>query len=199
MLDWLKNINKDYPEFWKEYLTKFSKKSKRYVVLSTKATGDSIEKDVITFISAFAVENDSIMIKDSFEAILLQYRFLHDNHLSNEYIIESRLLKLSEPEALKSFVEYLGNGILVGHDIQSDVERINATLERMDCGRLRNEALDVDIMHRKLHEITEDKELSLDELSDFYKIKKIEGDSATENAYKIALLFLKLKNKLGLK
>ncbi len=199
MLDWLKNINKDYPEFWKEYLTKFSKKSKRYVVLSTKATGDSIEKDVITFISAFAVENDSIMIKDSFETILLQYRFLHDNHLSNEYIIESRLLKLSEPEALKSFVEYLGNGILVGHDIQSDVERINATLERMDCGRLRNEALDVDIMHRKLHEITEDKELSLDELSDFYKIKKIEGDSATENAYKIALLFLKLKNKLGLK
>ena len=199
MLDWLKNINKDYPEFWKEYLTKFSKKSKRYVVLSTKATGDSIEKDVITFISAFAVENDSIMIKDSFETILLQYRFLHDNHLSNEYIIESRLLKLSEPEALKSFVEYLGNGILVGHDIQSDVERINATLERMDCGRLRNEALDVDIMHRKLHEITEDKVLSLDELSDFYKIKKIEGDSATENAYKIALLFLKLKNKLGLK
>lgn len=199
MLDWLKNINKDYPEFWKEYLTKFSKKSKRYVILSTKATGDSIEKDVITFISAFAVENDSIMIKDSFETILLQYRFLHDNHLSNEYIIESRLLKLSEPEALKSFVEYLGNGILVGHDIQSDVERINATLERMDCGRLRNEALDVDIMHRKLHEITEDKELSLDELSDFYKIKKIEGDSATENAYKIALLFLKLKNKLGLK
>ncbi|WP_278035658.1 3'-5' exonuclease [Flavobacterium nitratireducens] len=199
MLDWLKNINKEYPEFWKEYLTKFSKKSKRYVVLSTKATGDSIEKDVITFISAFAVENDSIMIKDSFETILLQYRFLHDNHLSNEYIIESRLLKLSEPEALKSFVEYLGNGILVGHDIQSDVERINATLERMDCGRLRNEALDVDIMHRKLHEITEDKELSLDELSDFYKIKKIEGDSATENAYKIALLFLKLKNKLGLK
>ena len=199
MLDWLKNINKEYPEFWKEYLTKFSKKSKRYVILSTKATGDSIEKDVITFISAFAVENDSIMIKDSFETILLQYRFLHDNHLSNEYIIESRLLKLSEPEALKSFVEYLGNGILVGHDIQSDVERINATLERMDCGRLRNEALDVDIMHRKLHEITEDKELSLDELSDFYKIKKIEGDSATENAYKIALLFLKLKNKLGLK
>lgn len=199
MLDWLKNINKDYPEFWKEYLTKFSKKSKRYVVLSTKATGDSIEKDVITFISAFAVENDSIMIKDSFETILLQYRFLHDNHLSNEYIIESRLLKLSEPEALKSFVEYLGNGILVGHDIQSDVEMINATLERMDCGRLRNEALDIDIMHRKLHEITEDKELSLDELSDFYKIKKIEGDSATENAYKIALLFLKLKNKLGLK
>lgn len=199
MLDWLKHINKEHPEFWKEYLTKFSKKSKRYVILSTKATGDSPEKDVITFISAFAVENDTIMIKNSFETILLQYRFLHDNHLSNEYIIESRLMKLSEPEALKSFIEYLGNGIIVGHQIEKDVAMINATLERMDCGKLRNEALDIDIMHRKLHEITEDREFSLDELSDFYKIQKTEGDSATEEAYKIALLFLKLKYKLGLK
>jgi DNA polymerase-3 subunit epsilon len=199
MLDWLKNINKEHPEFWKEYLAKFSKKSNRYVILSTEATGDSIEKDVITFISAFAVVNDSIAIKDSFETILLQYRFMHDNHLSNEYIIESRLLKLSEPEALKTFIEYLGNGILVGHQIQSDVAMINATLERLECGKLRNEALDIDIMHRKLNEITEDKELSLEELTDYYKIQKTHTNSTTEKAYKIALLFLKLKFKLGLK
>ncbi|OYX85395.1 MAG: DNA polymerase III subunit epsilon [Flavobacteriales bacterium 32-34-25] len=199
MLDWLKNINKEHPEFWKEYLAKFSKKSHRYVILSTDATGDSTEKDVITFISAFAVENDTVLIKDSFETILLQYRFMHDNHLSNEYIIESKLLKLSEPEALKSFVEYLGNGILVGHEIASDVAMINATLERMDCGKLRNEALDIDIMHRKLHELTEDKEFSLDELSQYYKIPQTQGESTTEKAYTIALLFLKLKFKLGLK
>lgn len=199
MLDWLKNINKEHPEFWKEYLAKFSKKSHRYVILSTEATGDSVEKDVITYISAFAVENDAILIKDSFETILLQYRFLHDNHLSNEYIIESKILKLSEPEALKSFVEYLGNGIIVGHEIESDVEMINATLERLDCGKLRNEALDIDIMHRKLHELPEDKEFSLEELADYYKIASTQGESTTEKAYKIALLFLKLKFKLGLK
>lgn len=199
MLDWLKNINKEHPDFWKEYLAKFSKKSNRYVVLSTEATGDSIEKDVITYISAFAVVNDAICIKDSFETILLQYRFLHDNHLSNEYIIESRLLKLSEPEALKTFIEYLGNGILVGHQIESSVAMINGALERLDCGKLRNEALDIDIMHRKLNEITEDKELTLEELTDYYKIQQTPTDSTTENAYKIALLFLKLKFKLGLK
>lgn len=199
MLDWLKNINKEHPEFWKEYLAKFSKKSHRYVILSTEATGDSVEKDVITYISAFAVENDAILIKDSFETILLQYRFLHDNHLSNEYIIESKILKLSEPEALKSFVEYLGNGIIVGHEIESDVEMINATLERLECGKLRNEALDIDIMHRKLHELPEDKEFSLEELANYYKIAPTQGESTTEKAYKIALLFLKLKFKLGLK
>lgn len=199
MLDWLKNINKEHPEFWKEYLAKFSKKTQRYVILSTEATGDSIEKDVITYISSFAVENDTILIKDSFETILLQYRFLHDNHLSNEYIIESKLLKLSEPEALKAFVEYLGSGIIVGHQVESDVAMINATLERMDCGKLRNDALDIDIMHRKLHELPEDKEFSLDELVEYYSIKPTQNESTTEKAYKIALLFLKLKYKLGLK
>lgn len=199
MLDWLKNINKEHPEFWKEYLAKFAKKSNRYVILSTEATGDSIEKDVITYISAFAVVEDSICIKDSFETILLQYRFLHDNHLSNEYIIESRLLKLSEPEALKTFINYLGNAIIVGHEVESDVAMINAALDRLDCGKLRNEALDIDIMHQKLNEITDDKELSLEELADYYKIQQTPNNSTTENAYKIALLFLKLKFKLGLK
>jgi len=199
MLDWLKHINKEYPDFWKEYLSKFAKKSNRYVVLSTESTGDSLEKDVITYISAFAVVNDTILIKDSFETILLQYRFLHDNHLSNEYIIESRLLKLSEPEAIKTFIEYLGNGIIVGHQIESSVAMLNATLERLECGKLRNEALDIDIMHRKLNEITDEKELSLEELTDFYKIQQTPADSVTEKAYKIALLFLKLKFKLGLK
>lgn len=199
MLDWLKHINKEYPDFWKEYLAKFTKKSNRYVILSTETTGDSIEKDVITYISAFAVVDDTILIKDSFETILLQYHFLHDNHLSNEYIIESKLLKLSEPEALKAFVEYLGNGIIVGHQIESDVAMLNATLEKLDCGKLRNEALDIGIMHRKLHELPNDKEFSLDELVTYYSIKQTESESTTEKAYKIALLFLKLKFKLGLK
>lgn len=199
MLDWLKHINKEYPDFWKEYQAKFSKKSNRYVVLSTESTGDSVEKDVITYISAFAVVHDTILIKDSFETILLQYRFLHDNHLSNEYIIESRILKLSEPEALKTFIEYLGNGIIVGHQVERDVAMLNATLERMDCGKLRNEALDINIMHRKLHEIDDEKEFSLEELANYYKIQQTENSSTTEKAYKIALLFLKLKFKLGLK
>ncbi|MGM8362692.1 3'-5' exonuclease [Flavobacterium sp. ARAG 55.4] len=199
MLDWLKNINKEHPEFWKEYLAKFSKKSNRYVIISTESTGDSLEKDVITYISAFAVVDNSILIKDSFETILLQYRFLHDNHLSNEYIIESKLLKLSEPEALKTFVEYLGNSILVGHQVERDVEMLNATLERLDCGKLRNEALDIDIMHRKLNDLPEEKEFSLEELTENYNIHQTKNDTVTEKAYNIALLFLKLKFKLGLK
>src|SRR3970040_2816120 len=152
MLDWLKHINKEYPESWKSYLAKCDKKSNRYVVLSTESSGLNYSKDVIFSIGSFAVVDDSILIGDSFEAILLQYKFLHDNKLSNTFIIESKMKKLGEPDAMIALVEFLGNAVLVGHHIDSHVEMIDAALERLACGRLRNEALDIDIMHRKLND-----------------------------------------------
>ncbi|MFV8343909.1 PolC-type DNA polymerase III [Flavobacterium sp. XS2P39] len=198
MLDWLKNINKEYPEFWKTYLSKFDKKSKRFVILSTETSGLNPVKDVILSIGSFAVVDDSIVIGDSFEAVLLQYKFLHDNGLSNEFIVESKMKKLSEPEAITSLIDFIGNGVLVGHHIDFDVEMINAALERLDCGRLKNEALDVDVMYRKLQDIN-DRQFSLDELCNIYKIPKSDRNSSSEDAYKIALLFLKLKSRLGIK
>lgn len=197
MLDWIKNINKEYPEFWKSYLSKFNKKSKRFVVLSTETSGLSLEKDVILSIGAFAVINNGILIADSFETILAQYKFFHDNGISNEFTVEAKMKKLGEPEAIQAFVEFIGNSVLVGHHIDFDVEMINMALERLGCGRLKNEALDIDVMYRKLTDIN-NKQFSLEELCDIYKIPKSDRNSSTEDAYKIALLFLKLKSRLGL-
>ena len=197
MLDWIKNLNKEYPEFWKLYLSKFDKKSKRFVVLSTETSGLSLEKDVILSIGAFSVINNSIIIADSFETILAQYKFFHDNGISNEFTLETKMRKLGEPEAIKAFLEFIGNSVLVGHHIDFDVEMINVALERLGCGRLKNEALDIDVMHRKLTDIN-NKQFSLEELCDIYKIPQSDRNSSTEDAYKIALLFLKLKSRLGL-
>ena len=105
--------------------------------------------------------------------------------------------KLGEPDAVKAFIDFIGNATLVGHHVHFDVEMINVALEKLDCGRLKNEALDIDIMYRKLHDIT-NKQFSLDELCDIYKIPKSDRNSSSEDAYKIALLFLKLKSRLGL-
>ena len=198
MIDWLKNINKEHPEFWKEYLSKFDKKSKRFVILSTETSGLNPVKDVILSIGSFAVIDNSIIIGDSFEAVLLQYKFLHDNGLSNEFIVESKMKKLGELEAIKSLIEFLGNAVLVGHHVDFDVEMINAALERLDCGRLKNEALDIDVMYRKLQDIN-NRQFSLDELSTIYNLPKSDRNSSSEDAYRIALLFLKLKSRLGIK
>ncbi|PBJ15749.1 3'-5' exonuclease [Flavobacterium sp. ACN6] len=198
MLDWLKNINKDYPEFWKDYLTKFETKPNKFVVLSTETSGLNPDKDVILSLGAFSVIDDSIVIKESFETVLLQYKYLQDNGLSNEFIIESKMMKMPEPDALEALVNFIGNSVLVGHHINFDVEMLNAALERLDCGRLKNEALDVDVMYRKLTDIN-DKQFSLDDLCEIYKIPKSDRNSSSEDAYRIGLLFLKLKSRLGIK
>jgi DNA polymerase-3 subunit epsilon len=198
MLDWIKNINKEHPEFWKRYLAKFEKKSNRYVVLSTETTGMSPVKDVILSIGSFAVIDNSIIIGDSFETIIAQYKFFHDNGILNEFTLESKMKKLGETEAIQALIEFIGNAVLVGHHVDFDVEMINEALERLDCGRLKNEALDIDVMYRKLHDIS-NKQFSLEELCEIYKIPKSDRNSSSEDAYKIALLFLKLKSRLGIK
>lgn len=198
MLDWLKNINKEHPEFWKEYLSRFEKKSNRYVILSTEKTGLNPIKDVILSFGCFGVVNENLLIGDNFEVIILQYKFLHDNGLSNEFIVESKLNKLGEPEAIEAFLKYIGNATLVGYRIDTDVEIINTALGKLDCGRLKNEPLDLEIMHRRLHDIN-DKKFTLDELCTLYKVPISDRNSASEEAYKMGLLFLKLKLRLGLK
>ena len=195
MLDWLKNINKDYPDFWKDYLSKFESKSNQVIVFSTETSGMNPSKDVILSIGSFTIEENGIAIGKSFEAVLLQYKYFHDNGLSNDFILNSKMKKLAEIDAIQMFVDFIGNAILIGHHIDFDVEMINKALERIGCGRLKNQALDVDVMYRKLNDIT-DKEFSLDELCTIYKIPKSDRNSSSEDAYRIALLFLKLKTKL---
>ena len=197
MLDWIKNINKEYPEFWKLYLAKFETRSNRYVILNTETTGLNPKKNVILSFGAIGVVNDIIRIGDNFEVIILQYKYLHDNGLSNEFLIESKMSKLAEPQAIQALVDYIGNAVLVGHRIHFDIEMINDVLEKMECGKLKNEALDVEIMHQKLMDIT--KSFSLDELIKHHKLPQAERNSASDDAYSIALLFLKLKSRLGFK
>ena len=196
MFDWIKNINKDYPDFWKNYLSKFETKSNRFVMLSTETTGLNPEKDIILSFGAVGVVNNSIIISDTFEVVLLQYKFLHENGFSNEFIIESKQPKLGEREAITALIDFIGNSILVGHRINFDVEMINTALEKLDAGRLKNEALDIEIMHQKLTD--SDKPISIGELNTIYNIIPSERISSAEDAYTLALLFLKLKSKLGL-
>ncbi len=198
MLDWLKNINKPYPEFYKNYVSKFEKKSNRFVALSIETTGLNIEKDVILSFGAIGVVNDTILVGDSFEVAIPQYKYLHDNGITNDFLMESSIPKLVEPIAIEKLLEFVGNSTLVGHRINFDIEMLNMVLSKMECGRIKNEALDIEVMYRKLHDIT-DKSFSLDELSSLFKVPKADRISATDDAYTIALLFLKLKSRLGLK
>jgi DNA polymerase-3 subunit epsilon len=98
-----------------------------------------------------------------------------------------------ETDAIKSLIEFIGNSILVGHHVDFDVEMINVALEKLECG-IENEALDIDMMHLKLNDIT-DKQFSLNQLSD---LQIPQSEEILQKTYKTALLFLKLKSRLEL-
>lgn len=185
MFDWIKNINKPYPEFWTDYLSKFDEKSNRYIALSVETTGIDPKKDVVLSFGAVGIVNDTIIISDHFEISVNQ------TNLEN-------VTAISEAKAMEVFINYIKNAVLVGHRIHFDVDIINEALDKLDCGRLKNEALDIEIMYKKLHDIN-DKNYSLTELTSYYKIQKSDRVSSPDDAFSIALLFLKLKSKLRLK
>ena len=175
MFDWVKNINKPYPEFWKNYLIKLEQKTNRYVAICFEDTNLDIEKPIQ--IAGIAIINDNIIVQDSFEITL--------NNSDNETV------------EIEKFIDFIGNSTLVGHKIYLEIETLNAKLSKLDCGRLKNEILDIEIMHIKFQEIN-DKNFTIDDLTTFYKLEKNTQHSASDDALSIALLFLKLKAKLGI-
>lgn len=194
MIDWLKN--KKHPVFWKTYLQKQEEKSSRYVTLSVQTTGLNPIKDVILTVGAVGIQNNELVIKDSFEVVLLQYIYNHDNGFSNEFIIESTMPKSTEAEGIKRFVDFLGNAIIIGHRVDFDVEMINVALHKLDCGKLKNEALDIEIMFKKWKEFSDDKKFSVTEIAQNLKLPTNDSDVSIDEAYTMGLCFLKLKKYL---
>ena len=194
MLDWIKNIGGNYPDFYKNYLSKFDKKTNRFVVLSIETTGLDKNNDKILSIGAIAVVNNNIIVGDSFETSLVKFVQINKDNLK-EVEYERKVSESVVPAAIESFLEYIQNATLVGHRVAFDVDILNEYLEKLKCGRLKNEALDVEVMYKKVEDIT-DKQFSLDELLKKFKVEKSERYSASEDAFSIALLFLKLKYKL---
>jgi DNA polymerase-3 subunit epsilon len=192
-----KLFNKEYPEFWKKYTASFKNPATKYVVISMETSGLDPDKDVIMSIAATSVIQNRIILKDSFE-ILIQHKKNLDVTIDNEFISASKTEKVSENEAIETLLNYLNNSILIGHRIDFDIEMLNEALSRLKLGKIRNEAFDIEAMFNKIME-TNEKKYSLEEMSKSLKINLSDRNSVADDAYSIALLFLKMKDKLGIK
>ncbi len=195
MFNWIKNINKEYPDFWKNHLA-LEKKSNRIVVLSTETTGLNPEKDAILSIGAIGIFENSIQIGDAFDVVVAQPKQNLDDENQNNFLIESKFEKISEYEAIERFVTFLGNATIIGHRVDFDLEIINAALAKMNCGSLKNEALDIEVMFKKWKQLSDNKQFNIQDIQNEFSIENSDRISAIEDAYVIGLLFLKLKSKL---
>lgn len=192
-----KLFHKEYPEFWKKYTESFKNPATKYVVISMETSGLDTEKDVIMSIAATSIVENRILLKDSFE-IFIQHNKPLDSSLDNDFITVSKVEKVAENIAIETLINYIGNSILIGHRIDFDIEMLNNALSRLKLGKLKNEAYDIEAMFNKIAD-TNEKKYALEEMSTSLNMAISNRNSVADDAYSIAILFLKLKSKLGIK
>ncbi|MFD2602854.1 3'-5' exonuclease [Flavobacterium suzhouense] len=198
--DWLTGNN--LPQFWKNYVSLFDNDEgnieKRYVVFDMETTGQDWKEDVILSIGAIGLSNNSIAVGDFFEVVLFQEKFT-TQPTSQKTVIKESAEKVVEAEAMIRFLNFIKDSTLVGHNINLDIEMLNLALKRLDLGRVRNQFMDTNVLYQRWKNLPEDSQSSLDEVCDMLKVKKNEMHTASGNAYITSLIFLKLRNKLGIR
>lgn len=200
-LDWLKGGST--PQFWKNYTSLFEKEDgkaakRRYVIFDMETSGLDYKDDVVLSIGAIGVANNAIEIGDFLEVFIRQEKFTPQSVALADDLNETGHERIVEAEALIQFLNFIKDATLVSHNINLDVEMLNQALKRLNLGRIRNPLMDTNVLYRRWKDLPDEKQLSLDELCNALKVRKSDRHTASGNAYITAILFLKLKNKLGI-
>jgi len=198
--------NENLPYFWQNYARSFEEKLPdkiseiRFIVFDTETTGFDYDEDRILSIGAVRVENKSIEISDNFEIFLEQTKFNPETVKIHGIIKNENFEKLSELEALKRFLSYIQNSVLVAHHAGFDVKMINKALKRNNLPKLKNKVLDTSVLYKKTritsNLIDRDKVYSLDEIAEAYNIDLSDRHTASGDAYITAIIFMKLLSRL---
>lgn len=193
----------NYPDFVEAYLALDFKAYKKrpseeieYVVLDCETTG--LEKrDQLVTVGAVKLKGSRI---DLSEVLDQTYDFEQEGEGTVIHeVLHEPVLQQNEV-LLKELLAYLGNAVIVGHNISFDVSKINQALQKhFPKLKLKNKVLDTfAIMARKFpHEmegsVAGAHPFQLDNLCTRYDIPVEERHTALGDAYITAQLFLKIK------
>lgn len=196
--DWLTGNN--LPQFWKNYVSLFDNDDetapKRYVVFDMETTGLDSREDVILSIGAIGVASNAIHVGDYLEVSIKQDGFLPQSVALQGALNDQE--KVVEAEAMIQFLNFAKDAILIGHNINLDIEMLNQALKRLDLGRIKNPVMDTNVLYHRWKDLPDDTQSTLEEVCDALKIRKNELHTASGNAYITSLIFLKLKKKMGI-
>lgn len=210
MLDWWKNRKQQHwPAFYRRYHDRNKEKipfntqlqDLRLVVLDTETTGFDVSRDRILSIGAVELRGFSLVTQNQLSCYVRQPADIH-NHESipiHGILPSSHPDSNSEAEAMERLLDYLGRDIIVAHHANFDRQMIEATLERLGAGKLRNPIVDTANLAKRVlpptHFVHEER-YSLDYLAEQYHIELQDRHTALGDAYITALLYLKLVAKL---
>tara|TARA_R110001606_G_scaffold23042_2_gene78008 strand:+ start:1817 stop:2479 length:663 start_codon:yes stop_codon:yes gene_type:complete len=207
-INWFrKKDKKPLPSYFLAYQESFLNAKKlpiketRFVVYDTETTGFS-RKDRVLSIGAVSLIDNIINVNDAFEVYVKQKLFRAETVPIHGILKGGEIKKITELAALKLFLKYIGNAVLVGHHVNFDVEMINEILRRNKLPLLLNKTIDTDFLYKKSkHTIYQNrkKHYTLDNLCDELNISKSDRHTATGDAYITAIAFLKILSRLNKK
>ena len=169
----------------------------RFVVLDSETTGLNPRVDRLVTIGAVTVQNGEIALDDAFDSLIKVDENTTAVTVHGVTRDESRA-GVEEPEALEKFLEYLGDGVIVGHHIDHDIGTFDAAYERHWGFRMSNRSLDT--MDLTLH-LEKDgafagrpaiRRYTLDALCDLFGVVPHDRHTASGDAFITAQVFLRL-------
>lgn len=169
----------------------------RFVVLDTETTGLDPRRDRIITLGAVAVIEGEIRLDDSFEA-MCKLDYNRSSVTVHGITRDETRDALEESEALSQFLDYLRDGVIVGHHIGHDIQALNVAYTRHAGFELKNQSLDT--MDLTLH-LNDDgafagrempKGFDLDGLCEMFDIPPHDRHTAGGDALITALVFLRL-------
>ena len=169
----------------------------RFVALDSETTGLNPLTDRIITIGAVAVQGGDIVLGDSFEALLRVERNTAAVTVHGITRDETRD-GVDEPVALRRFLDYVQDGVIVGHHIDHDISTLNAACQRHWGFDLRNRSLDT--MDLTLHlersgafaDRERIREFTLDSLCGLFGVIPHDRHTAAGDAFITAQIFLRL-------
>jgi len=169
----------------------------RFVVLDSETTGLDPRTDRIITIGAVAVRAGEIVIEDSFGALL---KVSENTSAVTVHGVTERESRggIEEPEALERFLDYLRDGVIVGHHIGHDITAFDAGYDRHWGMHLLNRSLDT--MDLTLY-LERDgafagrppiRQFTLDALCEMFGVVPHDRHTASGDAFITAQVFLRL-------
>lgn len=196
----------ELPDFWWSYVEHFKEKlphgipENTFVVLDTETTGFSLTRDRMLCIGALKLYNNNIVVKDSLEVYIEQDHYSSESAQIHGILKKSRQDRISELEALKQFLAYAKNHVLVGHHVMFDINMINAALKRNGLPKLKNKTLDTETLYIRtllISAVVQRKErYTLDDLAKKFSISRKDRHTALGDAFITAIAFMRTIEKL---
>lgn len=171
--------------------------SVRFVVLDCESTGLDAQRDRIVSIGAVGVSEGEIILADGFET-LVQVSYNTAATPVHGITREETLDAPDEREALEGFLDYLRDGVIVGHHINHDLTMLDGACERQFGIRLQNRHLDtmgLTLHLQKAGAFADQPPISgfsLDALCQHFGVVPYDRHTATGDAFLTAQVFLRL-------